>query len=210
MSTGVEPQGSNEQSLLSRTVERSRDDDRLPREQLYDVLANQRRRFALHYLKWKREPTSLGELAEQVAAWENDCTIAEIDSTERKRVYTALQQSHLPVMDDAGMVAFDKDRGVVTPGPVLEDVDIYFDLVRGRDIPWSEYYLALSGVSGALVIVSWTGIRPFTVIPEIGVAVFVVVALAVSAVSHLYQMRSQRLGAGGPPPEVTESAASNE
>lgn len=180
----------------------SADDAGISRERFYDVLANQRRRFALHYLKNRDGPTPLGELAEQVAAWENGCSVTEIDSAERKRVYTALQQSHLPVMDDAGVVAFDKDRGVVEPAPVLADVDIYFDLVKGRDIPWSEYYLALAAVGAGLTAAAWAGIPPLTALPEFGVAVFLVVALAVSAVAHVVQMRSQRIGSEGPPPEV--------
>jgi len=204
MSTGVGPQrGTGESTVGSLATDAgSAGDAGLSRERLYDVLANQRRRFALHYLKGRDRPTPIGELSEQVAAWENGCSVTEIDSAERKRVYTALQQSHLPVMDDAGVVAFDKDRGIVEPAPVLADVDIYFDLVQGRDIPWSEYYLALAAVGAGLTAAAWAGIPPLTVLPEFGVAVFMVVALAVSAVAHLYQMRSQRIGGEGPPPEV--------
>jgi DNA-binding transcriptional ArsR family regulator len=76
-------------------------------DELFDVLANQRRRFALHLLKREGDETvTIGEMAEQIAAWENGIDMAEITGNERKRVYTALQQSHLPKMDNAGVVEF--------------------------------------------------------------------------------------------------------
>jgi len=105
-------------------------------DDLYEVLANRRRRFAVHLLK--REPedsVEIGEMAERIAAWENDVEVAEITGSDRKRVYTALQQSHLPKMDDAGVVEFDKDRGTVEPTATLEGVDLYMDVVEGREIP---------------------------------------------------------------------------
>ena len=46
---------------------------------------------------------------EYVAAWENDTTVERIGSTERKRVYTALRQSHLDRMADAGIIEYDVD-----------------------------------------------------------------------------------------------------
>ena len=58
-------------------------------ERLYGLLADRRRRYALHYLRQRGEPVTLRELAEQVAAWENAKPIEALDSQERKRVYIA-------------------------------------------------------------------------------------------------------------------------
>ncbi|MFW6000274.1 MAG: DUF7344 domain-containing protein, partial [Halorubrum sp.] len=145
-------------------------------DDLFDVLANQRRRFAVHLLKRESDDAvKIGEMAEQIAAWENGIDPAEISSSERKRVYTALQQSHLPKMDDAGVVEFNKARGVVEPTPALTDVDVYLDVVEGREIPWSEYYLGLSGVAAALVGAVWLGAWPFTLLPEMAWTLAIVV-----------------------------------
>ncbi|EMA62235.1 hypothetical protein C470_06071 [Halorubrum distributum JCM 13561] len=172
-------------------------------DDLFDVLANQRRRFAVHLLK--REPddaVEIGEMAEQIAAWENGIDTAEISSSERKRVYTALQQSHLPKMDDAGVVEFNKARGVVEPTPALTDVDVYLDVVEGREIPWSEYYLGLSGVAAALVAAVWVGVWPFTLLPEMAWTLAIVVAFAFSALAHKYYTAEMEVGRGEEPPEV--------
>lgn len=169
---------------------------------MYDVLSNRRRRFAIHYLKSRGETTSLGELSEQVAAWENGCEVEEVTHAQRKRVYTALQQSHLPVMDDAGVVIFDKDRGIVEPTDSLESVDIYLDLVRDADVPWSEYYLGLSTVCAVVVAVAWLDLSPLSTVPDLGWAVFMVVAFGVSALAHEYATRSSEIGASERPPEL--------
>ena len=81
---------------------------------LYDLLKNPRRRMALRYLVRSREETAtIGELAEQLAAWENDLPLAGVNSTLRKRTYNTLQQHHLPKLAEAGLVEFDRARGHV-------------------------------------------------------------------------------------------------
>jgi len=173
-------------------------------DELFDVLANQRRRFAMHLLKGEHDDQiAIGDMAEQIAAWENGIDMAEITGSERKRVYTALQQSHLPKMDDAGVVEFNKDRGVVEPTPALTDVDMYMDVVKGREIPWSTYYLGLSGVAGALAGAVWLGAWPFVLLPEFAWTVAIVVAFVFSAITHKYYTAEMKIGEPEDPPELT-------
>ena len=173
-------------------------------DELFDVLASRRRRYALHMLKGREEPVELGDVAEQVAAWEYGEDVAEVSYDERKRVYTALQQSHLPRMDDAGVVSFDKNRGVVKPTPALEDVQVYMDVVKGREIPWSEYYLGLSGVAATLLVAVAVGAWPFTALPAVAWGAAIVAAFAVSAVVHRYFARRAALGRGPTPVELDD------
>lgn len=193
MTMGVKPEGSH---LDTPT--------RVPEDELFEVLSNRRRRYAAHALMRENgSPTELGPLAEQIAAWEYGLDIQEVDSQVRKRVYTALQQSHLPKMDEVGVVEFDKRQGVVEPTPALDDCDIYVDIVQGREIPWNEYYLALSAVSAAIITVAGLDIWPFVMLPDLAWAVFVVVAFGVSALGHRYYTRHLRLGASDQPPELS-------
>jgi len=172
-------------------------------DELYKVLANQRRRFAVHLLKRESGDTvEIGDMAEQIAAWENDVDVAEITGSDRKRVYTALQQSHLPKMDDAGVVEFNKDRGVVEPTPALEGMDLYMDVVEGREIPWSLYYLGLSGVAAALTAAVWLGAWPFVLLPEMAWTLAIVVAFAFSSLAHQYYTREMKVGNLEEPPEL--------
>ena len=173
-------------------------------DELYTVLANQRRRFAVHLLKRESDSAvEIGEMAEQIAAWENEVDVAEITGSDRKRVYTALQQSHLPKMDDAGVVEFNKNRGVVRPTPALENVDLYMDVVEGKEISWSTYYLGLSGVAAALTGAVWLGAWPFALLPEMAWTVAIVVAFAFSAITHKYYTAEMKVGEPDEPPELT-------
>jgi len=172
-------------------------------DRLFDVLSNQRRRFAVHLLQQdRRDAVAIGDMAEQIAAWENEIDTAEITGGQRKRVYTALQQSHLPKMDDAGVVEFNKDRGVVEPTPILENVDVYLDVVEGREIPWSDYYVGLSGVAVALVIAMGIGAWPITMLPEFAWIVAIVAALTFSALTHKYYTAKMKVGEPDKPPEL--------
>ncbi len=175
----------------------------LTEDELFDVLANQRRRYAVHLLKREGDETvSIGEMAEQIAAWENGIDAAEITGNERKRVYTALQQSHLPKMDDAGVVNFNKNRGLVEPTRALDDVDVYLDVVEGKEIPWSDYYLGLSGVAAALVAAVWVGAWPFVLLPEMAWTIAIVVGFSFSAIAHKYYTAQMKVGQTEKPPEV--------
>ena len=173
-------------------------------DELFDVLSNQRRRFAVHLLKREEDDSiAIGDMAEQIAAWENGIETTEITGNERKRVYTALQQSHLPKMDKAGVVDFNKNRGIVEPMPAMTDVDVYMDVVEGREIPWSDYYLGLSGVAVALVGAVWLGAWPFVLLPEFAWTVAIVVAFAFSAITHKYYTAEMKVGEPEEPPELT-------
>ena len=178
-------------------------DDGFPTEdQVFDVLANRRRRFALHALRRGEATVDIGTLAEQIAAWENHTDPSSVTSTERKRVYTALQQSHLPRMDEAGMVKFDKRAGTVDVTDAAEEIDVYLDVVRGREIPWSAYYVGLSGLSGTILLALWAGTPPLSWFSPTAWLTFVVSVFAASSVAHLYLTRRQRLGAADRPTEL--------
>lgn len=100
----------------------------LPKDDLFHLLQNSRRRAVLRYLRGREGPVRMRDVAEQVAAWENDTTVAALRSDERQRVYVALYQSHLDALADAGVIEYDKSRGVLEPRPLLDRVAAYTDL----------------------------------------------------------------------------------
>ncbi len=138
----------------------------------------------------------LGDVAEQVAAWENDKSVETITSDERKRVYTSLQQTHLPKMADVGIVEF--DGSTVELSDVAGDYDVFLDIVPEDDISWGEYYLGLSGLSGVLLALVWAGIYP-SVLPPLGWATILVVVFGLSAAFHTYRSKKRKLRRENPP-----------
>ncbi|MFC4553065.1 MULTISPECIES: DUF7344 domain-containing protein [Halorussus] len=176
----------------------------LSRDLVFDVLKNRRRRYALHYLRRAEETVQLSELAEQVAAWENDTTIDAISAAERKRVYTALYQSHLPKLDDAGIVDYNQNRGIVELSGAAEQLDVYLDLDAKPDIAWSNWYLGLAVGGIGLLSAAWLGLPPAALMGDVLVAALIVVAYAAVAVAHTYYSRHASTSAEAPP-EIQES-----
>ncbi|WP_227353683.1 DUF7344 domain-containing protein [Haladaptatus salinisoli] len=175
----------------------------LSRDMVFDVLKNQRRRYALHYLKQAEETVQLSDLAEQVAAWENDTTVGAISAAERKRVYTALYQSHLPKLDDAGIVDYNQNRGIVELATAAEQLDPYLETNTGDDISWCKRYLGLAAGGFALLTAAWLEVPPLAGIADIGLALLVVLAFTLVAVAHTYDARREST-TGEPMPEILD------
>ena len=164
----------------------------LDRGEIFDLLSNHRRRYAIHYCKREGEPVTLGDLAEHVAAWELDKEVTELTSAERKRVYTALQQNHLPTLERANMIEFDNRTIALTEEAA--ELEIYLDVVPEDSIPWGLYYLGLSVLVGIVLGGLWLEWVPTETIPELGWATLLFALFAGSAVVHVVQSRRMRLG----------------
>jgi len=121
---------------------------------VFEILKNSRRREVIHYLRDQEsdERVALGELAEHVAAIENDTTTDQLTSSQRKRVYVGLYQCHLPKMDDMGVVDFNQDRGHVALAPQADCLTEYLDRpTEDAGVQWHRYYGAISVVGVAIV-----------------------------------------------------------
>ncbi|WP_135302533.1 DUF7344 domain-containing protein [Haloarcula amylovorans] len=167
--------------------------DPLSKGEIFDVLQNERRRYVLQYLREHGGPIELGDLTSEVASMEYDCDCADVSSAQRKRVYTTLQQTHLPRMAEAGIVEYDPDDGVVTTTAQTEELTVYLEVVPSGEFPWREYYLSLGAVSLAVVVVLWAGVYPFTLIPPLVWATVMAVLLTVSALYHTFLGREMTL-----------------
>jgi len=148
----VERGGNTSVESNGRMETADRDD---PTEQeVFDVLSNRRRRYALYALLNDGE-TTIGSLADRIAAWENDCAVADVTPAERKRVYTALQQSHVPKLERLGLVDFDADSGRISPTDVTADVDAYLDVVDEPRQSWTRFCVGVSALSVGLAAAVW-------------------------------------------------------
>lgn len=186
----------------SRQSERRSSD--FSRDEMLEVLSNQRRRFAMHYLK-QRDGDRIGvsELADHVASWENDKEIEQLSHQERKRVRNALRQFHLPKMDDNGFVEYDSQRGTVALTERASRTNFYVDSLTGGDVPWGVYYLGLSVLSVVCLTGVTASVPPFNLASPLTYGVFFVMALSASAVGHCYDNYCRmRLGARDRPPEL--------
>jgi len=151
-------------------------------DQIFSVLKNYRRRCVFRYLRDESNPATLSEVAEHIAALENDCSREALSARERKRAYVGLYQCHLPKMDDLDVIAFDKDRGKLEMGPNAPLLDAYLDRTPEEGPPWPIYYLGLAGVS--LVAVALAAVT--NVLSVLGVVVPLAVLVALGGLSALH------------------------
>lgn len=178
----------------------------LSRNETFEILSNRRRRYAIHYLEQTEGRVPLSDLAEQVAAWENETTIPAITSDERKTTYTSLQQFHLPKMEEKGVVHYDDRAGMIELTDSAAALDVYLEIVGRHEVPWSQYYLGLSLIGVTVVTLSAIGVYPFGLVPYLGWTMFLLASFIVSALVHHLHSRGMRLGEHEQPPEVRRSA----
>ncbi len=170
----------------------------LETDEVYELLRNERRRYAFHYLQQVGDTVSLRDLSDQVAAWEYETAVDDLESAQRQRVYVSLRQNHLPRMAEAGVVAFDPDANTVDLAPNASNLRVYLEAVPQDDILWAEYFLGLTAICTTFLVMVWIGVPPFPDFVE-AVGLVVVGVLAVSALLHRRHLSRRRLGAGDTP-----------
>lgn len=184
--------------------------DKPSKDDIFHILSNDRRRHTLHYLMQENGSASKRDISRQVAAWEYGIPPEQVSSQQRKRVYISLHQTHLPQMDKRGIVDYNPSGQEVNLTDDVDELQVYLDVVYGKDIPWSEFYLGLGMVSLAAVAATGAGIVPFTAFPPLAWAAIIAGAFTVTAVYHVYNSRRHALGRGGPPPEVEQTQVRSE
>jgi hypothetical protein len=147
-------------------------------------------------------PVAIRDLSEQLAAWENGLDRSEVTPKDRKRVYTALHQTHLPSMDSSGVVTYDKNRGVVSLTEQTRDFDIYLNVVSKNELPWSQFYLAIGSLFAAFVSLGALSVPPFAMLGGYVYAFIVTLAFIGVALYHTVSDGDHRLGSQSPPPDA--------
>lgn len=172
-------------------------------DEIFHVLQNERRRNALRYLQGKDEPVRMRDLAEQVAAWEHDTTVVQLSSTQRQRVYIPLYQSHLPKLDEMGVITYQQNRGIVQREPRADLFDPYLDPTtdqppetKGGETIEEEYYIAVTAFGAILLLGSVLELPVLSTITGIVLASVLISLLAVPSAVRVAE-KSDVLPSGG-------------
>jgi DNA-binding transcriptional ArsR family regulator len=172
----------------------------LSKDDVFDVFSNQRRRLVFDHLRRRDDPVDMSELSTRITAVELGAKPEQVGYDDRKSVHTSLYQFHLPKMDEAGIVEFDRGSGDITLTEQGADLDVYLETVSEDEIPWALYFLLLSTTMLLAVAAVWMGLYPFTLFGYREWAGIVSVASFVSSLAYLYSSRYEmRLGAGDVP-----------
>jgi hypothetical protein len=151
------------------------------------VLNSPRRRLAVEYL-WDVDATvPLRELSEAVAAVESGETPAP--RNVRESVYNALHQTHLPTLDDLGVVDYDEsDRAVRVRATARTLVRRIRD-AGPLGVPWAETYRGV-GIAGLCSVVGSLAGAPL--LASVDPLVPATAALGAYAVASAYQVWTLR------------------
>ncbi len=161
----------------------------LSKDTVFDLLSNSRRRFVLHYLERADGPVRLSTLAAEIAATENEVTVDELTSQQRKRTYVSLYQTHIPKLQDAGAVSYNAETGTVELAAGAGEIGEYFHQ-QGTDRPWQYYYLLLAGVGFVLYVFAALAGVSTAILFLLGAVVFGTFGL-IAAVHYLSLRRSR-------------------
>ena len=160
----------------------------LPESDIHDVLRNDRRRMIIE---------QLGEADEAVTARNLSVTIAVRESGEdppprnvRQSVYISLQQTHVPKLEELGIVAYDENTKEVRPAENASKIGVYMEVVPKFGLSYSEFCGGLSLFGVLLVVAAETGVPVVNAVSASVWAVAVFVLLVASAVYQTYSQRS--------------------
>jgi hypothetical protein len=160
---------------------------RLAETEIHDILRNDRRRRVIEHLQESVGTVTLRELAETIAAHESGASPPP--RPVRESVYNSLHQTHLPKLDDEGVVDYDEHRKTVDLRPGARDVNVYMEVVTKYGITWADYYRTVATVALVVTLATELGTPVVSAVPTL---LWTSIALFVVAVSTAYQLWTRR------------------
>lgn len=153
-------------------------------DELLEVLSNRRRRYFWRFLRGQPGAVEISEASRHVAAWEEDVPPDELTYEDRKSVYTSLYQHHAPLLDDVGLIEFDKDEATARS---VTDVEREYVVETGLDE--TDMLLRFAGgvlIATGVVSTLWTlGVGPFGGASVSLLLVSIVIGVLVTALVYL-------------------------
>lgn len=159
---------------------------------VFEILSSRRRRMVLFLLRERNGSATVNELAQQIAALENDVEVENLTSQQQKRVYVSLYQTHLPKLEQTGIIDYDVDAGAVALTDRVNEVDTYLTPTGDGEYPWAIHYGVLSVLS-VLVVLFWgLGVGGLGAIPFVWVGASIIGLFTASAVIHYWEHQRQQ------------------
>jgi hypothetical protein len=131
----------------------------LDESEVYDILRNDRRRFVIDTLRDDGGRATVGSLADQLASEESG--ESPPPKNVRQSVYVSLHQTHLPRLDEAGVVAYDATSKEVELLDGAEAVTVYMEVVERHELTRNELYVGLSVLGLLSVLASLLAVPGF-------------------------------------------------
>lgn len=160
----------------------------LSQDTVFDLLSSARRRYIIYYLRQHGGEAAINEIASQIAVWENDIPEEELTSQDEKRVYVSLYQTHIPKLEEHGIVDYDSETGQVYLTDQAFQIDRYLGSEEREGLPWQLLYLAVAVVGAAVFGLVVLDVSLFAAIePSVVGAVVIGTFVLMAVVQYVYR-----------------------
>jgi hypothetical protein len=131
--------------------------EEITKDEVFEVLSSSRRRLILYHLHRRGGKAVLRDLASDTAKAESD---DDVDDDVVKRFYISLYQTHVPKLEEVGLVRYDSDTKTVSLTDKIEEVEGILSTESDPERPWALYYGALAVVGSVLAVIQLSGFAP--------------------------------------------------
>lgn len=107
-------------------------------DEIFELLANERRRMLLTCLQDHDPPLALADVAQELAVREYDVPLDEIPAEAVENLYMALYHSHIPKLNAYGVVAHDQEEDIVALTERVTLLQPYLELADAEAMPHVE------------------------------------------------------------------------
>lgn len=121
--------------------------EELTKDEVFEVLSSSRRRQILYHLHRRDGRADLRTLARDTAAEEVG---DPVDDDVVKRFYISLYQTHVPKLEQTGLVEYDSDEKSVVLTDRVSDIARVLNEDLGSNRQWATYY-AVAALVGVLI-----------------------------------------------------------
>jgi hypothetical protein len=163
----------------------------LDESQIHNVLRNERRRETIRYLRQSGDSLAVDDLAEHIATVETG--ESPPPRNVRKSVYVSLHQTHLPKLDDLGIVDYDQRSKELTLENQARQVEVYMEVVPQHDVSWATYYLGLGVLEFVVLFAAKLHLFSIRMLDFEFWTWFFLTFFLVSAVYHIYNGQERSL-----------------
>lgn len=104
-------------------------------DKTFELLGDERRRYALYYLEQQSDPVPVEELVEQVAEWKTDGSVESIPDGKFERIQVELYHNDLPKASKSPYIKYNKKEGLVELTGAPPEVDALIHIARVIERP---------------------------------------------------------------------------
>lgn len=132
----------------------------VPETTIHTILGNERRQRVLEYLRTEEQQTSIRDVVDWIT--EREADESPPPTGLRDSVYVSLHQTHLPTLDEAGIIDYDRNRKTIARREAARSVDLYMDVTTKYGLPRTVHYLGLVGFALVVVVAAAIDVPGFT------------------------------------------------